>query len=100
GTVSVDKTSHKLPEPFWVVATQNPLDTQGTHPLPENQLDRFLMRLSLGYPDERSEREIVLSGGAPQRPEQASQVVTNEELREAIDLVQKVRVDSSVADYA
>ncbi len=57
--VSVDGTTRDLPEPFFVVATQNPADQIGTFPLPESQLDRFLMRLELGYPDEESERELI-----------------------------------------
>ncbi len=58
--VSVDGNTHPLPEPFFVVATQNPADQIGTFPLPESQLDRFLMRLELGYPDESSERSLLL----------------------------------------
>lgn len=59
GYVSMDGNRYKLPEPFMVVATQNPNDFLGTYPLPENQLDRFLMRVSLGYPSEQSERELL-----------------------------------------
>lgn len=99
-TVSVERQSHKLPEPFWVVATQNSLDAHGTHPLPENQLDRFLMRLSVGYPDEESEREIVINGGAPVRPDRVPQVVQADELAAAMAAVKAVRVDPAVADYA
>jgi MoxR-like ATPase len=58
--VSVDGTTHSLPEPFFVVATQNPADQIGTFPLPESQLDRFLMRLELGYPDQESERALIV----------------------------------------
>ena len=58
--VSVDGTTHSLPEPFFVVATQNPADQIGTFPLPESQLDRFLMRLELGYPDQDSERALIV----------------------------------------
>ncbi|MEK9632165.1 MAG: MoxR family ATPase, partial [Synechococcus sp.] len=62
GRVSVDGVSHALPEPFFVIATQNSLDQVGTSPLPEAQLDRFLMRLSLGFPDRASERTMLTSG--------------------------------------
>jgi MoxR-like ATPase len=58
--VSVDGNTRKLPEPFFVVATQNPADQVGTFPLPESQLDRFLMRLELGYPNEENERELLV----------------------------------------
>jgi MoxR-like ATPase len=57
--VTVDGTTHTLPKPFFVIATQNPADLAGTYPLPDSQLDRFLLRLSLGYPDSRAEREML-----------------------------------------
>ena len=63
--VSVEGRSLPLPEPFMVIATQNPAGHQGTYPLPESQLDRFLMRLRIGYPDARSEREIIRHPSAP-----------------------------------
>ena len=61
--VSVERQRYALPEPFVVLATQNPLEYQGTFPLPESQLDRFLMSLALGYPPRADERELLLSGG-------------------------------------
>ena len=57
--VTVDGTTHRLPEPFFVIATQNPVDLSGTYPLPDSQLDRFLLRLTLGYPDEAAERALL-----------------------------------------
>lgn len=63
GRVSVDGTSHPLPQPFFVIATQNSLDQVGTSPLPEAQLDRFLMRISLGFPDREAERTLLQGGG-------------------------------------
>jgi len=65
GQVSVDGTAHTLPRPFFVIATQNPLHQVGTFPLPESQLDRFLMCISLGFPDRAAERELL--SGAPRR---------------------------------
>ncbi|WP_257929715.1 AAA family ATPase [Synechococcus sp. CC9605] len=65
GRVSVDGVSNSLPEPFFVIATQNSLDQVGTSPLPEAQLDRFLMRLSLGFPDRASERALLCAGFDP-----------------------------------
>ncbi|MDE2087105.1 MAG: AAA family ATPase, partial [Xanthomonadaceae bacterium] len=59
GQVTVDGQTHALPQPFFVVATQNPLDLTGTFPLPDSQLDRFMLRLSLGYPDPAAERELL-----------------------------------------
>lgn len=61
--VSVEGRSHRLPQPFFVIATQNPLDQLGTFALPESQLDRFLMRISLGYPDRAAERELLKGNG-------------------------------------
>nr|WP_123768821.1 AAA family ATPase [Vulcaniibacterium tengchongense] len=63
--VTVDGASHALPEPFFVIATQNPVDLSGTYPLPDSQLDRFLLRLSLGYPSESAERDLL--AGADRR---------------------------------
>ena len=65
--VSLDGTTHALPAPFFVVATQNPLDQAGTYPLPESQLDRFLMRISLGYPAPALEREVLQDSGRQAR---------------------------------
>jgi MoxR-like ATPase len=62
--ITVEGSTHRLEEPFFVIGTQNPLDQSGTFPLPESQLDRFMMKLSLGYPDEAAERAL-LSGGNP-----------------------------------
>ena len=64
GRVSVDGTSHELPSPFFVIATQNGLEQTGTYPLPESQLDRFMMRLSLGYPKRSAERALLLGEGS------------------------------------
>ncbi len=61
--VSIEGASHPLPTPFFVIATQNPLEQLGTYPLPESQLDRFLMRISLGYPSREAERQLLLSNG-------------------------------------
>ncbi|KAB8198331.1 AAA domain-containing protein [Lysobacter maris] len=63
--VTVDGTTHRLQEPFFVIATQNPVDLSGTYPLPDSQLDRFLLRLSLGYPDDQTERDLL--AGADRR---------------------------------
>lgn len=60
--VSIDGQTRELPQPFFVIATQNPVNQSGTYPLPESQLDRFLMRLSLGYPDKAAERRLLLGG--------------------------------------
>jgi MoxR-like ATPase len=96
--VTIDGHSHALPRPFMVVATQNPLEHHGTYPLPESQLDRFLMRLRIGYPDGASEREILrnaqtISPGAVQSPLAAEDVLRLQ------DAVGGVAVDESLVDY-
>jgi len=80
-TVSVEAVTHPLPDPFFVVATQNPLEHHGTHPLPESQLDRFLMRLSIGYPSREFEAQVLLEDPAANALPQLEPVVTLAELR-------------------
>ena len=97
--VSVDGETRALPVPFFVIATQNPLDQSGTNPLPESQLDRFLMRVSLGYPDRASER--LLLGGADRRATlaQLPGLLDAEQLRQLQDAVQTVHAAPALLDY-
>jgi len=97
--VSVDGQTHRLPQPFFVVATQNPSDQIGTFPLPESQLDRFLMRLELGYPNEENERALLT--GTDRRKLLASVVssLTPELLESLQDEVQKVHMSDPLIDY-
>ncbi len=96
--VSVDSRTYRLPRPFMVVATQNPLEYQGTYPLPESQLDRFLMRIGIGYPAEEDEKRILAGqGGAPivdLRP-----ALSVEEVLLLQDEATRVRVSEPVTDY-
>lgn len=94
--VTVDGTRHALPPFFVVIATQNPHDFHGTFPLPDSQLDRFLMRLSVGYPDRDSEREILRRGPNPQA---APAVLTAEAVRTLRAAVSKVAVHEEVEEY-
>jgi MoxR-like ATPase len=95
---TVDGRSWSLPDPFLVVATQNPVEHHGTYPLPESQLDRFLMRLRMGYPDLASEREIVRATGRP-ADTAVDPVVTAAEILRAQEQVEDVRVDDAIVDY-
>ena len=97
--VSVDGETRALPVPFFVIATQNPLDQSGTNPLPESQLDRFLMRVSLGYPDRASERQLL--GGADRRAQLAHLpgLLSAEQLRQLQDAVQAVHAAPALLDY-
>jgi MoxR-like ATPase len=96
--VTIDGRSHPLDQPFMVVATQNPVEHHGTYPLPESQLDRFLMRIRIGYPDSAAEREIVRRGGA-QSAENMRTVLSGDELLALQDAVARVTVDESLVDY-
>ncbi len=96
--VSVEGRTLPLPEPFMVIATQNPAEHHGTYPLPESQLDRFLMRLRIGYPDSRSEREIIRQPEA-HHGETTPCVLTREELTELQCSVKQVAVDDAIVDY-
>src|SRR5450432_3905657 len=96
--VTIDSRPMELPDPFMVIATQNPAEHHGTYPLPESQLDRFLMRIRIGYPDPASEREILrqVEGGAG---EMGRTVFSAAELLRIQEAVRRVAVDDSLADY-
>jgi MoxR-like ATPase len=96
--VTIDGHSHSLPRPFMVIATQNPVEHHGTYPLPESQLDRFLMRLRIGYPDAASEREI-LRNSEPHRPLPAHAGPTAEDVVHLQEAVSAVSVEDSLVDY-
>lgn len=99
GQVSVDGKTHSLPSPFFVIATQNPQSQSGTFPLPESQLDRFMFRLSLGYPDPSVEREILKGGKGRVALEQIKQVLSQESLLKIQKLVPQVKVSETLLDY-
>ncbi|WP_216920089.1 AAA family ATPase [Synechococcus sp. CCAP 1479/9] len=97
GRVSVDGTSHPLPRPFLVIATQNGLDQGGTSALPESQLDRFLMRLSLGYPPRQAERALLLGEGL--RPDGLSGAFGPEDLLALQDRCERQHCSTALLDY-
>lgn len=97
--VSVDGVTYKLEEPFFVIATENPIESQGTFPLPEAQIDRFLMKLSLGYPGKEAEKEI-LTGHVKESPLSALGAVCGKtDIIAAKEEVRKVHVSGKLADY-
>ena len=96
--VTVDGRSYPLAEPFMVVATQNPVEHHGTYPLPESQLDRFQMRVRIGYPDARSELEILRSASRPSEVG-LDPVVSTEELLGLQEYCESVTVDDAIAGY-
>ena len=98
--VTVDAHSYALPRPFVVIATQNPIELEGTYPLPEAQLDRFLMRIPMGYPDRDAEIAILETQGAGQRrAEDLDPVTTAEEIAAAAAAIAQVHVAPALAEY-
>ena len=96
---TIDGTSHDIPKPFMVIATQNPFEYKGTFPLPENQLDRFAIRISMGYPDRESEKRILSRSGPVNSWDSISPVISKEEVVLLQKLSEKVRTDDSILDY-
>jgi MoxR-like ATPase len=97
--VSVDGKTYKLPEPFFVIATQNPVSQHGTFPLPESQLDRFLMRIHIGYPDRKAEKSL-LSGRDPRSLLEEIKCTVNPELLEQYQRkIQEVHVSDAIIEY-
>ena len=99
GKVSVDNHTYPLPRPFMVVATQNPVEHHGTYPLPESQLDRFLLRIKMGYPENDAEKEILRRKSRLPDLETLQPVMQAEDILEAQYLANGVRVDESLLDY-
>jgi MoxR-like ATPase len=97
GQVTIDGHSHSLPRPFMVIATQNPVEHHGTYPLPESQLDRFLMRLRIGYPDASSERDILRNSDR-KTPDVTTGLVADDVVQ-LQDAVQRVSVEETIVNY-
>ena len=98
-TVTVEKTRYRLREPFMVLATQNPVEYLGTYPLPESQLDRFLLRLSLGYPAHEEEMELLRLGGVEDELEALAPVLSEGEMVELQGRARAVRVAPQLLEY-
>ncbi len=96
--VTIDGTCHALPRPFMVIATQNPVEHHGTYPLPESQLDRFLMRLRIGYPDLASER-LIVRNSEHELPQPGPASLAAEDVLQLQDEVKRVAVDEALVDY-
>lgn len=97
--VSVDGTTHELAQPFTVIATQNPFEFEGTYVLPESQMDRFLIRISMGYPDREFERDILTSHRSGEPVESLSEACSTGDLVQLQELVRDVKVEDSISDY-
>jgi MoxR-like ATPase len=98
--VTVDGKTLSLPQPFLVIATQNPVEHHGTYPLPESQLDRFLMRIKMGYPSPETEREILRKRANDDPLQSLEPVAGVKDVLAMQDAVMQVKVDSSLHDYA
>jgi len=97
--VSIDNVSYPLPQPFMVLATQNPIEHHGTYPLPESQLDRFMMRIRVGYPSEADEKKILKNQRLHTSVEDLKPVLAAGEVLELQELVDHVQIDESLLDY-
>ena len=97
--ISVDGETHDLPEPFFVIATQNPREQMGTYGLPESQLDRFMMRINMGYPDRETEREILKGEDRREMIDRISADISPEQLVEWQQQVSQTHVSDSLLDY-
>lgn len=99
GQVTHEGETRKLPRPFFVIATQNPSDQAGTHPLPESQLDRFMMRISLGYPHEAAEKQLLKGKNRRELIPEIKALLTEDTLEKLQNLVSKVNCSDSLIDY-
>ena len=97
--VSVENHTHPLPRPFMVIATQNPVEYQGTFPLPESQLDRFLIRIHMGYPDAEDEKRILTARRIVGRADEIGPVLTAEEVLALQEEAGRVTMDDALTDY-
>lgn len=97
--VTLDGSTHALPDPFFVIATQNPVDLSGTFPLPDSQLDRFLLRLTLGYPDAATERALLAGGSRRELIAQALPSLSEADIRALRTAVEQVHASDALVDY-
>jgi len=97
--VTVDGKTYKLPQPFFVIATQNPVEQYGTFPLPESQLDRFLMKISIGYPSREAEKEIIKGGSKREELYKIQPFISKEEIIKIQEEIKNVYVSDKIADY-
>jgi len=99
GQVSVEGKTHKLEDPFFVLATQNPFEFEGTYPLPENQLDRFMLCIEIGYPTRDVEKNVLANHRTGEPVDQLRPVINSEQLIRLQRAAREVRVDDSINDY-
>lgn len=96
---TIDGVTYNLDEPFFVIATQNPIESQGTFPLPEAQMDRFLMKLSLGYPEHNAEKNVLTQYGGANPLDTLAPVCNQTDIKTACDMVKNITVSDPIKDY-
>ncbi|MGZ8811063.1 MAG: AAA family ATPase, partial [Thermoanaerobaculia bacterium] len=99
GMITIEKDRLPLPDPFLVIATQNPIEHVGTYPLPESQLDRFMMKITIGYPSATDEKKLLRSGGAQVALEHLEPVLDEQEVRDLQEQVSSIHVTESLVEY-
>jgi len=99
GQVSIERETHPLPQPFFVMATQNPLEQLGTFPLPESQLDRFFMRISLGYPDKEAERQLLMGKAGREQLKNFQARASWHDIQQAHLTIQQMPIADVLMDY-
>lgn len=99
GQVSIEGKTYPMSSPFFVLATQNPYEFEGTYPLPENQLDRFMLCIEVGYPDRSVEKNVLMTHREGQPGDKLKPVITGEQLRQLQQAAREVRVDDAINDY-
>jgi MoxR-like ATPase len=99
GQVSVDGVTHRLPSPFMVIATQNPVEYEGTYPLPESQLDRFMLRIHIGYPVPTDEKQVLYSQQIRHPITTLEPVLSANDVVRLAGEVRSVRMDDAITDY-
>ncbi len=97
--VTISETTYPLPEPFLVLATENPIDQEGTYPLPEAQVDRFMLKLKIGYPNRKEERKILDAMASTSPDLSVNTVVTTDKIMESRQVVNDIYIDEKVRDY-
>jgi len=97
--VTVEGVTHHLPDVFFTIATQNPIESEGTFPLPEAQLDRFMIRIDIGYPEKDNEKEMLVSQFDHHPIEDIKPVISRQELKNKIEEVKKIKISDSILEY-
>ncbi|MEM4260899.1 MAG: MoxR family ATPase, partial [Candidatus Woesearchaeota archaeon] len=97
--VSIERKTYPLPEPFMVIATQNPIEYHGTFPLPESQLDRFMMHIKIGYPEEEYEKQVLLQPSPIEIADAIKPIITSDDIIKMQKEIDNIKIEESLLDY-